>query len=100
MKQTVNRVEFISILAQTAGITKQEAAKQYDNYLAAMETAILTGKCVIVGNMYRIQAVMRKGGEGINPKTKEKVKRKPKPRLKCTLSTMYEDAVKKAISNE
>ena len=100
MKPTVNRKEMINYVAEKAGVSKVEAERIYDNVLGALDTAIQTGKCVLVGDMFRVQATMRAGGIGVNPKTKEKIERQPKPRLKVTLSSMYADKVAKAANGK
>lgn len=99
MVQTVNRKELIGIIAKNQNITRVQAETYYDAVLNGLDEAIQTGKRVLVGDMFRLQAVMRAGGIGINPKTKERIERQPSPRLKVTLSTAYADKVKAAVEN-
>ena len=87
--QTVNKKEFIKLMADTNGMTLAEADKTYTAYLAAMRAALKTGKRVLVGDMYRIEAVMRKGANRINPKTKERLITEDKPRLRVQLSPPF-----------
>ena len=88
--QTVNKKEFIKLMADTNGMTVAEADKAYTAYLVAMRAAIKTGKRVLVGDMYRIEAVMRKGANRINPKTQERLVSENKPRLRVQLSPLFE----------
>ena len=87
--KTINKKEFINLMAETNGMTAAEAAKAYTAYLAAMRAALKTGKRVLVGDMYRIEAVMRKGGSRINPKTQERLITDAKPRLRVQLSPLF-----------
>ena len=87
--QTVNKKEFIKIVAEVNNMTLAEADKTYTAYLTAMRAAIKTGKRVLVGDMYRIEAVMRKGGSRINPKTQERLITEDKPRLRVQLSPPF-----------
>ena len=87
--QTVNKKEFIKLMADTNNMTLAEADKAYTAYLAAMRAAIKTGKRVLVGDMYRIEAVMRKGANRINPKTQERLISENKPRLRVQLSPLF-----------
>ena len=41
--QTVNKKEFIKLMADTNGMTLAEADKAYTAYLAAMRAALMTG---------------------------------------------------------
>ena len=88
--QTVNKKEFIKLMADTNGMTVAEADKAYTAYLVAMRAALKTGKRVLVGDMYRIEAVMRKGANRINPKTQERLVSENKPRLRVQLSPLFE----------
>ena len=87
--QTVNKKEFVKLMADTNGMTLAEADKVYTAYLAAMRVAIKTGKRVLVGDMCRIEAVMRKGANRINPKTQERLISENKPRLRVQLSPPF-----------
>ena len=87
--KTINKKEFINLMAETNGMTAAEAAKAYTAYLVAMRAALKTGKRVLVGDMYRIEAVMRKGGKRINPKTQECLVTDDKPRLRVQLSPLF-----------
>ena len=87
--KTINKKEFIKLMAETNNMTKVEAAKAYTAYLSAMRVALKTGKRVLVGDMYRIEAVKRKGGKRINPKTQECLVTADKPRLRVQLSPPF-----------
>ena len=87
--KTINKKEFVKLMAETNDMTAVEAANAYTAYLAAMRVALKTGKRVLVGDMYRIEAVMRKGGKRINPKTQECLVTDDKPRLRVQLSPPF-----------
>ena len=87
--KTINKKEFIKLMAETNNMTAVEAAKAYTAYLSAMRVALKTGKRVLVGDMYRIEAVMRKGSNRINPKTQERLITISKPRLRVQLSPPF-----------
>ena len=96
--QTVNKKEFIKLMAEVNNMTLAEADKVYTAYLAAMRAAIKTGKRVLVGDMYRIEAVMRKGANRINPKTQERLISENKPRLRTHTSPTFLAELKEAIN--
>ena len=87
--KTINKKEIVKFMAETNDMTAVEAANAYTAYLAAMRVALKTGKRVLVGDMYRIEAVMRKGGKRINPKTQECLVTADKPRLRVQLSPPF-----------
>ena len=87
--KTINKKEFIKLMAETNNMTAVEAANAYTAYLTTMRAALKTGKRVLVGDMYRIEAVMRKGGKRINPKTQERLVTDDKPRLRVQLSPLF-----------
>ena len=52
--KTINKKEFIKLMAETNDMTAVEAANAYTAYLETMRVALKTGKRVLVGDMYRI----------------------------------------------
>ena len=97
--KNVNKETFIAMLMKSGGITKAEATTQYNNFIKTLDEALLTGKTVLVGDICRLQAKMRKGGKGINPQTGDVVDRKDCPRIKCTVSSMFAPKIEKAIAS-
>nr|DAT00634.1 MAG TPA: Bacterial DNA-binding protein [Caudoviricetes sp.] len=97
--KNVNKETFIAMLMKTGGITKAEATAQYNNFIKTLDEALLTGKTVLVGDICRLQAKMRKGGKGINPQTGAVGDRKDCPRIKCTVSSMFAPKIEKAIAS-
>lgn len=97
--KNVNKETFTAMLMKTGGITKVEATTQYNNFIKTLDEALLTGKTVLVGDICRLQAKMRKGGKGINPQTGAVVDRKDCPRIKCTVSSMFAPKIEKAIAS-
>lgn len=98
MAQTLNREEFIEMLAADHGLSKTEAKALYDKFMATHERAILTGKRVLVGNLYRVEATVRKGGMRHNPKTGEKVEVANRARLKLIIGTAFQNQLTEAFA--
>lgn len=97
--KNVNKEAFIVMLMKSGGISRAEATAQYNNFIKTLNEALLTGKTVLVGDICRLQAKMRKGGKGINPQTGDVVDRKDCPRIKCTVSSMFAPKIEKAIAS-
>lgn len=87
--ETVNKKDFIKMMSVENGMTLIEAEKAYNAYLKTLRVAIKTGKRVLVGDMFRVEKVIRKGGNRINPKTKEAVVTKNQPRLRVLTSDTF-----------
>lgn len=87
--ETVNKKDFIKMMSVENDCTLAEAEKAYNAYLKTLRAAIKTGKRVLVGDMFRIEKVTRKGANRINPKTKEQIVTKNKPRLRVLTSDTF-----------
>lgn len=98
--KNVNKEAFVIALAIKANISKAEATNQYNNFIETLKDGLLTGKTVLVGDVCRLQAKMRKGGKGINPQTGDVVDRKDCPRIKCTVSSMFAPKIEEAITTQ
>lgn len=98
--KNVNKEAFIVMLMKFGGISRAEATAQYNNFIKTLNEALLTGKTVLVGDICRLQAKMRKGGKGVNPQTGDVVDRKDCPRIKCTVSSMFAPKIEKAIASD
>lgn len=96
--KTVNRKAFVAMLMAKANVSKAEATTQYNNFVKTLDEALLTGKTVLIGDVCRMKATMRKGGKGINPQTGDIVDRKDCPRIKCTVSSMFAPKIEKAVA--
>lgn len=96
--KTVNKEAFVVMLKANANVSKAEATTQYNNFVKTLDEALLTGKTVLIGDVCRMKATMRKGGKGINPQTGDIVDRKDCPRIKCTVSSMFAPKIEKAVA--
>nr|DAL47976.1 MAG TPA_asm: Bacterial DNA-binding protein [Caudoviricetes sp.] len=96
--KNVNKETFISMLMKNGNVSKAEATAQYNNFIKTLDEALLTGKTVLIGDICRMKATMRKGGKGINPQTGDIVDRKDCPRIKCTVSSMFAPKIEAAVA--
>ena len=97
--KTVNKETFIAMLMENGNVSKAEATAQYGNFVKTLGEALLTGKTVLIGDICRLKATMRKGGKGVNPQTGNIVDRKDSPRIKTTVSSMFAPKIEKAVSS-
>nr|DAX24904.1 MAG TPA: HU protein [Caudoviricetes sp.] len=97
--KTVNKEAFIAKLMANANVSKAEATTQYNNFIKTLGESLLTGKTVLIGDVCRMKATMRKGSKGVNPQTGDIVDRKDCPRIKCTVSSMFATKIEKAIAS-
>lgn len=89
MIETINRKEFIAMLAEEHNLHYTEARDLYEKFVSTHEKAVKTGKRVLVGDLYRVQAVVRKGGLRRNPRTLEKVESPDSVRIKVIVGTAF-----------
>lgn len=97
--KTVNKETFIAMLMKNGNASKAEATVQYSNFVNTLDEALLTGKTVLIGNICRMKATMRKGGKGVNPQTGDIADRKDSPRIKTTVSSMFAPKIEKAVAS-
>ena len=96
--KNVNKETFIAMLMKNGNVSKAEATAQYNSFVKTLDEALLTGKTVLIGDICRMKATMRKGGKGINPQTGDIVDRKDCPRIKCTVSSMFAPKIEAAAA--
>ena len=53
MIETINRAEFIDMLANDHNLSKTEAKEMYEKFISTHKRALLSGKRVLVGDLYR-----------------------------------------------
>ena len=92
--KNVNKENFIAMLMKNGNVSKAEATAQYNSFVKTLDEALLTGKTVLIGNICRMKATMRKG----NPQTGDIVDRKDCPRIKCTVSSMFAPKIEAAVA--
>lgn len=95
--ETINRKDFVKLMATNAGVSQAEAERMYEVYLKALREALATGKRVLVGDMLRLEAVKRKGGKRINPRTRETVETKDSARLRVQTTPSFVAELEKAV---
>lgn len=96
--KTVNKETFITMLMKNGNISKAEATAQYSNFVKTLGEALLTNKTVLISDICRMKATMRKGGKGVNPQTGNIVDRKNCPRIKTTVSSIFAPKIEKAVA--
>lgn len=96
--KTVNKEIFIAMLMKNGNVSKAEAAAQYSSFIKTLGEALLTGKPVVIGDICRMKATMRKGSKGINPQTGDIADRKDCPRIKCTVSSVFAPKIEATVA--
>ena len=92
-RKTFCKKEFIQLFAKNLATTQDQAERIYEAYLETLSQALETGKPVLVGDMFRLQAKMRPASNCVNPRTKELMERAARPYLKCKLTSEFEQVV-------
>jgi len=70
----MTKAELIAIIAETAGLTKVDAAKALDATLEGIQKGLKTDKKVTLVGFGTFEAKERPAREGRNPRTNETVK--------------------------
>ena len=70
----MNKKELIEKIAAGAGLTKVDAKKALDATLKAIKEAVVAGDKVALIGFGTFSVAERPAREGINPRTKEKIK--------------------------
>ncbi|MBR4387694.1 MAG: HU family DNA-binding protein [Prevotella sp.] len=70
----MNKTELIEKIAAGAGMTKVDAKKALDATLKAIKEAVVAGDKVALIGFGTFSVAERPAREGINPRTKEKIK--------------------------
>ena len=94
-RKTFTKKEFVQLFAKNIATTQDQAELIYEAYQATLSQALESGKPVLVGDMFRLQAKMRPASKCVNPRTKAPMEREARPYIKCTLTSEFEQAVKK-----
>ena len=93
-RKTFCKKEFIQLFAKNLATTQDQAERIYEAYLETLSQALETGKPVLVGDMFRLQAKMRPASNCVNPRTKELMERAARPYLKCKLTSDFEQVAR------
>ena len=70
----MSKQELVEVMAEKAGITKADATRALEAYMAAVTEALKAGKKVSLVGFGTFTAKKRAAREGINPLTKEAIK--------------------------
>ncbi len=70
----MNKAELIAVISQKAGITKKDAEKSLVAFIETVTETIKKGEKVSLVGFGTFEAKTRAAREGINPRTKEKIK--------------------------
>ena len=70
----MKKTEFVDAVAEKAGITKTEAAKNVNAVLDVITEALAKGDSVVLTGFGTFKVRETKARNGVNPRTKEKIK--------------------------
>lgn len=70
----MNKAELIAVISQKAGITKKDAEKSLVAFIETVTETLKKGEKVSLVGFGTFEAKTRAAREGINPRTKEKIK--------------------------
>lgn len=81
----MNKAELIAAIASDSGLTKSDAEKALNAYIAAVTKALKSKKKVVIPGFMSAENRPRKASTGRNPRTGEKIKIPAKniPKLKA-----------------
>ena len=77
----MNKMELIDVMADKAGITKKDAEKALNAFIAITEETLKSGNKVQLIGFGTFETVKRAARNGINPQTKEACARKNVPKF-------------------
>lgn len=69
----MNKTELIAAMAEKAGLTKADAKKALDGFLATVSEELKNGGKVTLVGHGTYQVIEKSARKGINPKTKEAI---------------------------
>jgi DNA-binding protein HU-beta len=69
----MNKTEFIAEVAKNAKITKVDAKKSVEAFIATVESAVAKGEKVAILGFGSFSVVKKAARKGVNPKTKESI---------------------------
>ena len=89
----MNKNELVAQIAEQAGLTKADAAKALDAFVAAVEGALKKEDDVRLVGFGTFLATKREATEGRNPRTGEKIKIKASMQPKFRAGKGLKDAI-------
>ena len=90
----MTKKEFIDLYAEKGNLTKKEAEKGINLFLASVEEALVKGEEVSFVGWGKWEIVERAGRDVRNPRTKEIIKIEPKKIVKFTIRISIADKIK------
>lgn len=90
----MTKKEFIDLYAEKGNLTKKEAEKGINLFLASVEEALVKGEEVSFVGWGKWEIVERAGRDVRNPRTKEIIKIKPKKIVKFKTGKILADKIK------
>lgn len=90
----MTKKEFIDLYAEKGNLTKKEAEKGINLFLASVEGALVKGEEVSFVGWGKWEIVERAGRDVRNPRTKEIIKIEPKKIVKFKAGKILADKIK------
>lgn len=90
----MTKKEFIDLYAEKGNLTKKEAEKGINLFLASVEEALVKGEEVSFVGWGKWEIVERAGRDVRNPRTKEIIKIEPKKVVKFKAGKILADKIK------
>lgn len=90
----MTKKEFIDLCAEKGNLTKKEAEKGINLFLASVEEALVKGEEVSFVGWGKWEIVERAGRDVRNPRTKEIIKIEPKKIVKFKTGKILADKIK------
>ncbi|MGK4198078.1 HU family DNA-binding protein [Fusobacterium sp. HC1336] len=90
----MTKKEFIDLYAEKGNLTKKEAEKGINLFLASVEEALVKGEEVSFVGWGKWEIVERAGRDVRNPRTKEIIKIEPKKIVKFKAGKILADKIK------
>lgn len=90
----MNKVEFCAKMAERTGMSKAEAARQYDNVVGCLYDFVTEGEDVSLFGLCHFKSELVEAHEARNPATGETITIPARKRLIVKVSKTAKDAVK------
>jgi nucleoid DNA-binding protein len=89
MKKSINKSNFIELLAAANGFSKAQSAKFVDSFFAVLAKELAAGKDVLLTGILSMKLTTQKPRVGHNPKTGKQIQIPEKPVLKCKVGKTF-----------
>lgn len=90
----MNKTEFVSAIAEKAGLTKKDAEAAYKAFTDTVVEAVKAGDKLALAGFGTFEVKERAARTGINPKTKEKIQIAASKAPAFKAAKAFKDAVK------